>query len=165
MKFTPISVVLLSVLCTACATSEDSILKAKGTAQNVEFASDSAQQGVVGFRATSVRISENDKTNIRAVCDLTGDGFAAKVNTPAVVNLPSYGKSTKPLQVDCLVRGKEHSLTVEPANLSADNRSANAVGASVLFGGVVGGAVAGATIDDKEGDAYGYRPIKIKLNY
>ena len=99
------------------------------------------------------------------MCDLTGDGFVAKVNAPAVVNLLSYGTRTKPLGIDCLVGGKEHSLKVEPANLSANNRSANAVGAGVLFGAVVGGAMAAAAIGARVDDAYGYGPIKIKFNY
>ncbi|WP_170761658.1 hypothetical protein [Ruegeria lacuscaerulensis] len=59
---------------------------------------------------------------------------------------------------------KPHSRTLEPKNISAENRKANAVGAGVLVGGVLGGALAGAVTDGKEGDAYSYKPITLKVD-
>jgi hypothetical protein len=152
------------LVCTACATKQESILKAKGHAENVEFASDVAQQGVIGFRATSVRVSRDENSSLQASCDLVGEGFAAKVVTPGIVNLPSYGKNTKPIQAKCLVDGKELSQTVKPSNLSADNHKANAIGAGILVGGIMGGAVAGSVNGEKAGDAYGFKAIKLKAD-
>lgn len=164
MKTVSLTLLMASLVCAGCATTQDDILKAKGSAQNVEFTSDGAQQGVVGFRATNVRVSRGGNSRTAAACDLTGDGFAATFTAPAVLNLPSYGKQTKPIRVECRVDDELHVQTVEPRNISAENRRANAVGAGVLVGGVLGGALAGSVAGEKEGDAYSYKPITLKVD-
>lgn len=164
MKAISLSLMMVSLLCAACATKQENILKAKGSAQNVEFVSKTAQEGIVGFRATSIRVSRDGNSSIPASCDLAGDGFEAKFTTPAVVNLPSFGKQTKPVKLECLVGDETHSYTAEAKNISAENRKANAVGAGVLVGGVLGGALAAGVSGEKEEDAYSYKPITVKLD-
>jgi len=164
MKIVPLSFVMLSMLCGACATKQENILKSKGGAHDVEFVSKNAQQGIVGFRATSFRVSKDGNSSIPAACEIEGVGFNAKFTTPALVNLPSYGKDTKPIQLACMVDEKPYSRTLKPKNISAENRKANAIGAGVLVGGVLGGALAGSVTGEKEDDAYSYKPMTLKVD-
>ncbi len=163
MKFTTLTIASLALFCAGCATKQEKILKSKDGATNVEFVSKSAQDSVLGFKATSVRVERYENSRTTANCNLIGEGFKAAFTAPAVVNLPSYGKQTKPIQVNCSVKNENVSETIKPANLSAENRRANAVGAGILLGGIVGGAVAGSVTGEKEEDAYSYKPIVLKL--
>lgn len=151
-------------------------LKPKEEALDVTFTDKKLAESVIGFRAARVTtvIGEGSsggagsstiggEESVQANCKVQSDGYSAKFQTPAIVNMPSFGTSTKPAKLTCEYDGKSYSQTYEPSNLSADSRTGNALAVGIILCPICGVGMAAANSSPKSGDAYGFSVLKLKV--
>ncbi len=73
--------------------------------------------------------TDKAKTEIRgAACTIRTPYYAAKLSTPGHVELPSYADKTPPATLSCTHGGKTQTKTVNPFNLTVQQRTANSGG-------------------------------------
>ena len=156
---------------------KEKFLKASGKAVNVEFNNKKQAEAVLGFRATSVNAGpslkhaggsgssqQGSSENVKAACKLKGDGYTAVFETPAMVNMPSFGRSMEPVEVTCTYKDKEFSETFEAINLSSSSRDGTAMAVGVVLCPICGVAVAVANGGDKVGDVFGFDEINVNVH-
>ncbi|MEO1137981.1 MAG: hypothetical protein AAFW87_00860 [Pseudomonadota bacterium] len=143
---------------------------------NVEFNDRAIAQSVVGFRAINVWITKDDNQfqgsassssgadpTVEAECTIKAKGYSAKFTSPAVVNMPSFGKETTSAKLNCNYAGTTISETLQPKNLSQGSRTGNAIAVGVLLCPVCGTAMAVGGAAEKDGDVYGFEDKTLKL--
>ncbi len=177
---------LASFFVVACASNtpdpeleKAKFLKPEGDAVAVEFTDRKLANSVVGLRATSITAlrggslaeiggsgsSQSDAgTSVEAPCTLDGNGYHAEFTAPAVVNMPSFGSSTQSVKVSCEYNGETITRKFKPINLSSSSRTGAAVAVGVLLCPICGAAVAVNNGGAKQGDAYGFENIVVKMN-
>lgn len=156
MKFKVFSALCLAGLVSACTDTE--ITQAP---VDVTFASKSASQGLAGYHSTKMRAflkedtaKKRKKAELTGVpCIVKGSGYSAKFVTPAIVNLPTYGGSTRAVNIVCDYNGQKVSGNVIPKNLTSEQMMASSGQGGLL------GVLLVASIDaarDKSADKWGY---------
>lgn len=164
-------------LVAACGAPQGSSSQAVANKVDVAFTSEAARSGLLGFQPTEVRIKKldpsgttiNDVDEINANCALTGQGYAATFTTPATVNVPNYGRRSKPIALACDYGDKNLERTYKIVNFSENQRkakSSNVVTGLILLnpGLIVGGAAAKVKTAEDGSDIYGYNDISITVN-
>jgi len=175
-----------SLTLSACSATSDpevekkKFLKASGeeNAVNVKFTNRSATKSVLGFRAINVMLTSGDQqfqgSAISSAdaggpieganCTIKGDGYSASFDTPAIVNMPSFGKETTSATITCTYDDdKTVTERVSPVNLSQKARTSGAVAVGLVLCTVCGVAMAAGGAGDKTGDAFGFQDINLKV--
>ena len=165
----------------ACANpsaeaEKESFLTAKEDAVNVEFTNKAVAESVVGFRAVSISTvlkkagaqgSGNSQggapDTANADCKLASNGYSASFETPAVVSMPSFGRTTSPAKLTCTYNDKAFNKTYKAANLSQSKRTGNALGVGVVLCPICGVVMAVGNSGEKEGDAFGFEPMILEV--
>ncbi len=149
-------------------------LQAKADAINVTFNDKAVAKDVIGFRATSITaISEKSggggsaaqgtTKRLSLSCKLTGSGFSAEFETPAVLNLPSLGKNSKSVKVDCSYKDKMISETYKAVNLSKTSRDGAVLAVGIVVCPICGVVGALANGGEQDSDVYGYDRMEIAV--
>lgn len=156
------SVVLSALLLGAACTPA---VEVTSRPVDVTWTSTQNQTALRGYDATFVR-SYNEregqsKTETTGVaCDFQGSGFNGAVQTPGIVNLPSFGAGSRPVTFTC-TNGEETVVKQALAyNVTSEERIA--AGAS---GGLLG-VIVMAGVDaarDKSADTWGYRDVAVSF--
>ncbi|WP_049641258.1 hypothetical protein [Candidatus Rhodobacter oscarellae] len=162
-KFCTLTLIAALSFTAACSTKSEKILAPESEATNITLRSGQSRDAILGFRATEVVVTSN-KEELEAVpCRIDGTEFFAEFTAPATVNLPSYGPDSKSIRLSCEVEGQKAEKVIAAENLSAAARQGNSVATAVLLSPIVGVAMAASAGKHKDGDAYGYKDIKLEL--
>lgn len=106
--------------------------------------------------------SDGGRTELTGVgCSLDSGVYTARFSTPANIIVPDYGPNSPALFIRCTTDSASGSVTANVVNLTAQQRSASAVGTGLL-GAIVIGAVNEANRDNLNDD-FGYNPIIVQL--
>ncbi len=123
------------------------------------------------------RFRGQETVQVRAFGNLNGDGraeitgasctldsglYTARFSTPANIGVPDYGPDSPSVFVRCEANGLSGSVTVDAFNLTAQQRSSNAIGTGLL-GAIIIGAVAAANTDPAL-DEFSYPAVSVQLN-
>ena len=132
--------------------------------QTVAFTSKTAQTRVASYSTVAIRASQktgkDEQEVLGASCAIKGNGYTARVITPAQVELPTYLGKTDPVQVTCKAAERTASETLEPYNATLARLSSTSSSGGLL-GAVISGAVSGiakATRDPSK-DEFAYRQM------
>ena len=147
----------------ACSTTSDKILKPESDATGMGLRAGVAKESIVGFRATDIKVLDGTKELSDIPCLLEGTEFVANFKAPATLNIPSFGKDSKPVRLTCTVDGAKHQKVYPAVNLSAQARKSNAVATGILISPIMGGVMAADAAQERVDDAIGYADIELKI--
>lgn len=157
IKALTLSVLAVAVL-GACASQQPITSKPV----SVSFTGNPKIESVAGYNPVEVRSYRKKGNNSiefsGASCDVTGAGFAAKLITPGIVNLPDLLGRTQPVTVTCSADGSARTVIERPYNLTHEQNMGAANG-----NGIVGAIVVGVleSSREKSKDHFGYRNIRV----
>ncbi len=151
------------------------------TPVDVNFTTSQARENVATYDTVEVRTQQAQTRGggrnevIGVPCTMRGSGYTASFQTPAVVNVPTYGYSSRALQVSCAYAGRSQSATRTPINLTeqqiresqrrATDSIEDAEGAEAIAG-AVGAVIVAATAANRrnrESDVFGYDDITLRF--
>lgn len=158
------------------AVEKEKFLTPSGDAVNVTFTDKAKAKAVLGFSAASVYVgpskisgggsgssSQGNSKTVKAECKIIGDGYSAEFTSPAIVNMPSMGRETPPVDLICTYSDKEYKKTFEAINLSKSSRDGAALVVGVILCPICGVATAIANGGAKDGDAYGFDTMFLEI--
>lgn len=144
-------ILLAALAVSACNSYEPA------TPVDVVMSSQSAKPA--GFHVVAVRTfvtTSGKKNEVKGVpCQLRGSGFSSSFQSPASVNVPTYGPSSRAIETKCTYNGVTETKVSAPVNIT--EQKAISSGAS---GGLLGALVVAAVVsgrEDKATDEFGYQ--------
>lgn len=119
----------------------------------------------LGFQAVTIRtVDQKDREILNASCDLTGDGFALNIITPAIVKIPDFGIDNRDVVVYCGYGGATASAIFRPIRITSRNYNTIARAGGGLVGGSLGSSVANIIAPEASGDKTPYRWVYSETN-
>ena len=110
--------------------------------------SDFNYAGVIGYQPVTIHTATTKGKPVRdAYCELTGRGFTANFLTPAIVQVPNFGKATGDLVIYCRFEAQSISRIVKVQKNRRINLTGLAAGVGTAVGGPLAGAAAGTITD------------------
>ncbi|SLN14600.1 hypothetical protein ROA7450_00290 [Roseovarius albus] len=172
-----VAMALSLVLLNACTSADPDVakkqhLRAKADAVNVKFSDPALIKTVVGFRGvnfTTTRPDANETigvdkgVDVNSSCKIQASGYSADFTTPAVVNMPSFGKYTQNAKLSCTYNDREYSKTLKPHNPSKSSRKGAAVAVGLLVCSACGGIMLAEAGGTREDDILVFEDVELEV--